>query len=248
MKMDLDNKVAFITGGAQGIGKEIALSFAKSGALIVLCDINEKTLEAAALELKTINKEIAYFKLDVSDQKDCEEVSKKAIDKYGRIDILVNNAGITRDNLIMRMSEEDFDRVISVNLKGVFNCTKIISRIMMRQRYGKIINIASVSGIVGRQGQVNYAASKAGVIAITKSVAKELASRNITVNAIAPGYIQTEMTEVLPDEIKSKMIENIPLKRAGKPLDVAHVALFLASDYSSYITGQVIVVDGGMVM
>lgn len=246
--MDLDNKVAFITGGAQGIGKEIAVSFAKNGALIVLCDINEKTLEAAMLELKTLNKEIAYFKLDVSDQKGCEEVSKKAIDKYGRIDILVNNAGITRDNLIMRMSGEDFDRVISVNLKGVFNCIKIISRIMMRQRYGKIINIASVSGIVGRQGQVNYAASKAGVIAITKSVAKELASRNITVNAIAPGYIQTEMTEVLPDEIKSKMIENIPLKRAGKPLDVAHVALFLASDYSSYITGQVIVVDGGMVM
>ncbi|MBN2324112.1 MAG: SDR family oxidoreductase, partial [Spirochaetes bacterium] len=174
--------------------------------------------------------------------------AKKAVDNYKRIDILVNNAGITRDNLIFRMSEEDFDRVIRVNLKGVFNCIKIVSRIMLRQKQGRIINLASIAGIIGNAGQVNYAASKAGVIAITKSAAKELAGKNVTVNAIAPGFIKSEMTDVLPEEVKNRYMELIPLRRPGLPEDVANAALFLASKYSSYITGQVLVVDGGMVM
>jgi 3-oxoacyl-[acyl-carrier protein] reductase len=244
----LKEKVAFITGGAQGIGREIACVYGENGAKLVICDVNESVLEKTVSELKSQGIEASGFKLDVSNADECSEVSKKAVDKYGRIDILVNNAGITRDNLLIRMSEEDFDRVISVNLRGVFNCTKAISRIMLRQKYGRIVNIASVVGIVGRVGQVNYSASKAGVIAITKSVARELASKNITANAIAPGFIKTEMTDSLPDEVKEAMLQNIPLKREGLPVDVAHVALFLASDLASYLTGQVIVVDGGMVM
>jgi 3-oxoacyl-[acyl-carrier protein] reductase len=244
----LKDKVAFITGGAQGIGKEIVKVYGDNGASVIVCDINESILDKTVSELKSQGIESLGFKLDVSSLDECNEVSKKAVDKYGRIDILVNNAGITRDNLLIRMSEEDFDRVIRVNLRGVFNCTKAVSRIMLRQRYGRIVNIASVVGIVGRVGQVNYSASKAGVIAITKSVARELASKNVTANAIAPGFIKTEMTDVLPDEVKQTMLEVIPLKREGLPLDVAHTALFLASDLASYITGQVIVVDGGMVM
>jgi 3-oxoacyl-[acyl-carrier protein] reductase len=244
----LKDKVAFITGGAQGIGKEIASEYGKNGARLFICDINESVLNKAVSDLKSDNIDAMGCKLDVSSLDECTEASKKAVDKYGRIDILVNNAGITRDNLLIRMSEEEFDGVIKVNLRGVFNCTKVISRIMLRQRYGRIVNIASVVGIVGRVGQVNYSASKAGVIAITKSVARELASKNITANAIAPGYIKTEMTDILSDEVKQAMVENIPLKREGLPLDIAHAALFLASDLASYVTGQVIVVDGGMVM
>lgn len=246
--MDLGGKVAFITGAARGIGKEIARTFANSGAYVALCDIDKDLLETSVSELREYKTKAEGFILDVSDLKSCEEAAKKVIAAFGQIDILVNNAGITRDNLLIRMSEEEFDRVININLKGVFNCIKIISRIMMKQRSGKIINIASVIGLIGNVGQANYAASKAGVIGITKSAAKELASRNITVNAVAPGYIMTEMTAGLPDEAKAKMIENIPFKRAGEPSDVANAALFLASDYSSYVTGQVIVVDGGMVM
>ena len=248
MEFKFKGKVAFITGGAQGIGKEIAWGFATHGASLIIGDINEALLPSTVAELRQLGAQIEGYVLDVSNLKSCEKTAKKAIDKYGHIDILVNNAGITRDNLLLRMSEEDFDRVIRINLKGTFNCTKIISRIMMKQRYGRIINIASIIGIIGNAGQVNYAASKAGIIGVTKSVAKEIGSRNVTVNAIAPGYIQTEMTAVLPDKVKSKMLESIPLKREGKPSDVAHAALFLASDYSSYITGQVLVVDGGMVM
>lgn len=246
--MDLGGKVAFITGAARGIGKEIARTFANSGAYVALCDIDKDLLETSVSELREYKTKAEGFILDVSDLKSCEEAAKKVIAAFGQIDILVNNAGITRDNLLIRMSEEEFDKVININLKGVFNCIKIISRIMMKQRSGKIINIASVIGLIGNVGQANYAASKAGVIGITKSAAKELASRNITVNAVAPGYIMTEMTAGLPDEAKAKMIENIPFKRAGEPSDVANAALFLASDYSSYVTGQVIVVDGGMVM
>lgn len=246
--MDLKDKVALITGGAQGIGLEIARVFAEHGATILVCDVNEKTLEAAVADLEKMGSSATGFKLDVGDLKSCTEVSKKAVDKYGRIDILVNNAGITRDNLIIRMSEEEFDRVIRVNLKGVFNCTKIISRIMLRQKHGRIINLASIAGVIGNVGQVNYAASKAGVIGITKSAAKELAGKDITVNAIAPGFIKSEMTDVLPEDVKERYLQIIPLGRPGLPRDVANAALFLASDYASYITGQVIVVDGGMVM
>ncbi len=246
--MDLKDKVALITGGAQGIGLEIARVFAEHGATLLVCDVNEKALEAAVADLEKMGSSATGFKLDVGDLESCAEVSKKAVDKYGRIDILVNNAGITRDNLIIRMSEEEFDRVIRVNLKGVFNCTKIISRIMLRQKYGRIINLASIAGVIGNAGQVNYAASKAGVIGITKSAAKELASKDITVNAIAPGFIKSEMTDVLPEDVKERYLRVIPLGRPGLPRDVANAALFLASHYSSYITGQVIVVDGGMVM
>jgi 3-oxoacyl-[acyl-carrier protein] reductase len=246
--MDLKDKVALITGGAQGIGFEIARVFAEHGATLLVCDVNEKTLEAAVSDLEKMGSSATGFRLDVGDLESCAEVSKKAVDKYGRIDILVNNAGITRDNLIIRMSEEEFDRVIRVNLKGVFNCTKIISRIMLRQKHGRIINLASIAGVIGNVGQVNYAASKAGVIGITKSAAKELASKDITVNAIAPGFIKSEMTDVLPEDMKQRYLQIIPLRRPGLPRDVANAALFLASDYSSYITGQVIVVDGGMVM
>ena len=246
--MDLKGKVAFITGGARGIGKEIAALYAKNGANLVICDIAEDILYETVSELKKFKIEAEGYLLDVRDLKKCEDVVKKAIDKLGRIDILVNNAGITRDNLLIRMSEDEFDSVIAINLKGVFNCTKIVSRIMMRQKSGRIINMASIVGIRGNAGQVNYSSSKAGIIGLTKSAARELGSRNVTVNAIAPGYIKTEMTEVLSEEVKAQMLATVPLNRPGTPSDVANAALFLASDYSSYITGQVIVVDGGMVM
>jgi len=246
--MKFKDEVVFITGGAQGIGREIARSFADHGARIVIGDIKEDPLKDTVEELRQKGAEAEGYILDVSDLRSCEGVTKKAIDKFGRIDILVNNAGITRDNLLLRMSEEEFDRVIQINLKGTFNCTKIVSRFMMKQRFGRIINIASVIGLIGNAGQVNYAASKAGIIGVTKSVAKELGSRNVTVNAIAPGFIKTEMTDVLSEEVKAKMLESIPLKRPGTAKDVADAALFLASDYASYITGQVLVVDGGMVM
>ncbi len=246
--MDLNGKVAFITGGARGIGKEIATLYAKNGANLVICDIAEGILDETVSELKEYKIEAEGYLLDVRDLKKCEDVVKKAIDKFGRIDILVNNAGITRDNLLIRMSEDEFDSVIAINLKGVFNCTKIVARIMMRQKSGRIINMASIVGIRGNAGQVNYSASKAGILGLTKSAARELGSRNVTVNAIAPGYIKTEMTEVLSGEVKAQMLATVPLNRPGTPSDVANAALFLASDYSSYITGQVIVVDGGMVM
>jgi 3-oxoacyl-[acyl-carrier protein] reductase len=246
--MDLKGKIAFITGGARGIGFEIAKTFANAGADIIIGDIDQKNLDTAVKELKSLGVKVEGYAHDVSSLKSCEDVIKKAADQFGRIDILVNNAGITRDTLLMRMSEDDFDRVITINLKGTFNCTKVVSRIMMRQRYGRIINIASVIGLIGNVGQANYASSKAGIMGLTKSAARELAPRNVTVNAIAPGYIETEMTRVLPEEVTSQMLQNIPLARPGTPLDVANAAVFLASDYASYMTGQVLVVDGGMVM
>jgi len=247
-QMLLKDKVALITGAAQGIGWAIALLFAKEGADIAIADINIEKAEEAAKEVSKLGRKVLALQVDVTDYSQVEEAVNKILDKFKKVDILVNNAGITRDNLILRMSQEDWDKVLAVNLKGTFNCTKAVSRVMLKQHRGKIINIASIIGIIGNPGQANYSASKAGIIALTKTLAKELASRNINVNAVAPGFIQTQMTESLPEEVKQKMQEAIPLKRFGKPEDVAGVCLFLASDDADYITGQTIVVDGGMVM
>lgn len=243
----LKDKVAVITGAARGIGREIALTFAGYGAKVII-NYNGSEENAAKLveEIKAGGHEAAAFKADVSDFNQAEELMKFAVSTYGRIDILVNNAGITRDNLVLGMKEEDFDRVIDINLKGTFNCIKHVYRIMMKQKYGRIINMSSVVGVEGNAGQVNYSASKAGVIGITKSIAKELGSRGITANAIAPGFIKTDMTDSLPDKQKEAMLEHITVRRLGETSDVAETAAFLASDKASYITGQVIKVDGGM--
>lgn len=245
--MLLKDKVTIVTGGARGIGKEIALHFAQEGARLIICDINEEELEKTRGEVKNFDKSVSVFKVDVSKREEVENMVVNILDNYKRIDILINNAGITRDALILRMEEVDWDKVITVNLKSVFNCTKAVAKVMLRQREGKIINISSIIGLIGNAGQANYSASKAGIIGFTKSVAKELASRGITVNAIAPGFIQTEMTETLPQEIKDQMLKRIPMGRWGTPKDIAKVALFLASESASYVTGQVIVVDGGMI-
>lgn len=246
--MILKDKISLITGGARGIGSEIALTFAKEGSDIVICDVNQETLEATRKEIEGLGRRAEIFVVDVTNSQQVEEMANKVLDKFQKIDILVNNAGITRDSLIVRMKEEDFDKVVAVNLKGTFNCTKAVSKVMMKQRYGKIVSIASIIGIMGNAGQANYAASKAGIIGLTKSAAKELAARNINVNAIAPGFIETDMTAKLAEDIKSQMLALIPLNRFGKASDVANLALFLVSDASSYITGQVIKIDGGMVM
>ncbi|MDP2943516.1 MAG: 3-oxoacyl-[acyl-carrier-protein] reductase [Candidatus Omnitrophota bacterium] len=246
--MILKDRVALITGGARGIGRDMALLFAGEGSDIAICDVNQEALDATKKEIEALGRRAEGFIVDVTNLAQVEDMINKILDKFQKIDILVNNAGITRDSLIVRMSEKDFDSVIAVNLKGTFNCTKSVSKVMMKQRYGKIISIASIIGIIGNAGQANYAASKAGIIGLTKSVAKELASRNINVNAIAPGFIETDMTAKLADDVKSQMLTLIPLNRFGKAIDVAKAALFLASDTSSYITGQVIQVDGGMVM
>jgi len=246
--MILKDKVAIITGGGRGIGKEIALTLAEAGANIVLVDVDEKTLEETSNEISGKGVQTLTVKTDVSNLAETEKLADQVNEKFGKIDILVNNAGITRDNLIIRMREEEWDKVLAINLKGTFNCTRAVSRYMIKQRSGKIVNIASIIGIGGNIGQANYAASKAGIIAFTKSAAKEFASRNINVNAIAPGFIQTVMTEVLKEEVKQKMLERIPLGRLGSPRDVANLVLFLVSDAANYITGQTIVIDGGMVM
>ncbi len=246
--MIFKDKISLITGGARGIGREIALTFAQEGSDILICDVNEEALSETKGEIENLGRRAETFLVDVTNLQQVEEMVNKALDKFQKIDILVNNAGITRDALIVRMSEQEFDQVIAVNLKGTFNCTKAVSRVMMKQRYGKIVSIASIIGIMGNAGQANYAASKAGIIGLTKSVAKELASRNVNVNAIAPGFIETDMTAKLPEDVKSQMLALIPLNRFGKASDVAKLAMFLASDASSYITGQVIQVDGGMVM
>ena len=245
--MLLKDKVAIITGGARGIGKEIALTFAREGANVVIADINSQTLAETEKEIASCGVEVLTFTVDVTDYRQVEQMVNKTLDKFKKIDILISNAGITADALLVRMKEEDWDRVLAVNLKGTFNCTKAVSRVMLKQRSGKIINIASIIGLIGNVGQANYAASKAGVIGLTKSAARELAPRGINVNAIAPGFIQTEMTQRLPEEVKSKMLEAIPLKKFGQPHDVARLAAFLASEEAGYITGQVICVDGGMV-
>ena len=246
--MRLEGKVALITGGARGIGQAIAMTFAREGADIVVADVNLEIAQKTASEIEGLGRKAMALAMDVTNYTAVEEGVNKILDKMGKVDILVNNAGITKDNLLLRMSLADWDAVINVNLKGTFNCIKAVSRSMIKQRSGRIISIASIIGLMGNPGQANYAASKAGIIALTKTVAKELASRNINANAVAPGFIQTEMTAKLPEEIKKKMLEAIPLGKLGTPEDVANVCLFLASQESSYITGQVITIDGGMVM
>ena len=246
--MKLQGKVALITGGARGIGREIALLFAKEGADIVICDVNKEVALGTQKEIEALGRRALSFETDVTVFKQVEEMMNIILDNFKHLDILVNNAGITRDNLLLRMSEEDWDRVLAVNLKGVFSCTKAASRIMIKQRAGKIVNIASIIGIMGNAGQANYAASKGGIISFTKSIAKELASRNVCANSVAPGFIQTAMTDKLTEDQKSAMLANIPLNRLGVPLDVANACLFLSSADSDYITGQTIVVDGGMSM
>ncbi|MBU0478530.1 3-oxoacyl-[acyl-carrier-protein] reductase [bacterium] len=245
--MKLGGKTAVVTGAAQGIGKEIACSLAKEGANVVVSDIDLELAEQTAAEIRKMGRETLVIKADVSMPEEAANIIEKTIDKLGSLDILINNAGITRDNFILRMKDEDWDKVLAINLKGTFNCIKAAAKVMLKQRKGKIVNIASIIGLIGNAGQANYAASKAGVIALTKSAAKEFGSRGITVNAIAPGFISTRMTEVLKEDTKQKMLGNIPLGRFGLPTDVANLVLFLVSDEANYITGQVINVDGGMV-
>ena len=246
--MKLKDKVALITGGARGIGQAIAMTFAREGADIVVADVNLEVAQKTASEIEALGRQALALEMDVTDYAKVEPGVNKILDKFGKVDILVNNAGITKDNLILRMSLGEWDAVINVNLKGTFNCIKAVSRPMIKQRSGKIVSIASIIGLMGNAGQANYAASKAGIIALTKTVAKELASRNINANAVAPGFIQTEMTAKLSEEVKAKMLEAIPLAKLGTPQDVANVCLFLVSEEANYITGQVITVDGGMVM
>jgi 3-oxoacyl-[acyl-carrier protein] reductase len=246
--MRLKGKVALVTGGARGIGREIALMFAREGSDMAICDVNAETLASIQKELEALNVQVIVGVVDVMNAVQADEFVQKTLDKYKKIDILINNAGITRDGLLVRMSESDWDLVLAVNLKGAFNFTKAVSKIMMKQRDGRIVNMASIIGIMGNAGQANYAASKGGLIAFTKSVAKELASRNIRANAIAPGFIQTDMTAKLSDQVKGEMLKFVPLGRFGTVQDIANLALFLAGDESSYITGQAIQIDGGMVM
>lgn len=245
----LENKVALITGASRGIGREIALTFAKSGAKIVVNYAgNEEKAQEVVDEIKNNGGEAIKIQTNVSNEEEVKAMIKETTKTFGSLDILVNNAGITRDNLLMRMSESDFDDVIDINLKGVFLCTKAVTRQMMKQRSGRIINVSSVVGISGNPGQANYVSAKAGVIGLTKSSAKELAARNILVNAIAPGFIATEMTDQLSDNQKEQIFDLIPLGKLGAAADVANAAMFLASEQSNYITGQTIQVDGGMVM
>lgn len=246
--MKLNGKVALVTGAAQGIGKAIALLLARNGADIVVSDINLEKAEETAKEIRAIGPKAMAVKVDVANLSDVERMVTGILEKLAKIDILVNNAGITRDKLILRMTEEDWDAVLGVNLKGTFNCTKAVVRHMAKQRSGKIVNIASVVGEMGNAGQANYSASKAGVIGLTKTIAREYAQRGINVNAIAPGYIETPMTEALPEKAKEELIKLIPMDRLGKPEDVAEAVLFLVSEESSYITGQVLNVNGGIYM
>lgn len=246
----LKEKVALITGASQGIGKEVALTLAGYGASIAVNYYPGCEADAAAVVKEAEELGVKAFAVegDVTDFDGVKEMLDKVVAEFGRIDILVNNAGITKDNLALKMSEKDFDAVIAVNLKGTFNCMKHISKIMLKQKYGRIINMSSIVGVHGNAGQINYSATKAGVIGMAKSLAQELGSRNITVNAVAPGFIDTDMTKVLPEDVKKQMLAEIPLRRMGQVKDIAEAVAFLASDRASYITGQTLLVDGGMGM
>lgn len=244
----LANKVAVVTGAGRGIGRAVALAYARMGADVACVSRTEENSAKVAAEVEALGRRAWAVAVDVSDTAAVDAAAGKILDDAGRVDILVNNAGVTRDNLLMRMSEEEWDTVINTNLKGAFNFTKALTRPFIKQRSGRIINIASVIGLIGNAGQSNYAASKAALIGFTKSVAKELAPRGITANAIAPGFIETDMTAALDDKVRESIIGNVPLGRFGSPDDIAHAAVFLAMEPSGYITGQVLTVDGGMVM
>lgn len=247
--MSLQGKTAIVTGGGRGIGRAICLEFAAQGAnLVINYAGNSEAAEKTAADCEALGAKAAIIKADVSKSEEVDAIFALAVEEFGRVDILVNNAGVTKDKLIMAMSEEDFDKVVDTNLKGAFLCMKAASKLMMKQRSGRIINMSSVVGVRGNAGQVNYAASKAGIIGMTKSLAKELAGRNVTVNAIAPGFIDTDMTAVLSDKVKEAILGDIPMKKLGKPEDIAKTAAFFAQDEAGYITGQVICVDGGMAM
>ena len=245
---DLQGRIALVTGGAQGIGRAIAEELAAAGAVIVLADVNEAKLAETVAEMKAQGIDASAFTVNVSSQESIEAGAKAIIEKFGKVEILVNNAGITRDNLMLRMKPADWDLVLSINLTGAFLLTQALLSPMLKNRWGRIVNIASVVGRAGQAGQVNYAASKAGLIGLTRSLAREVASRNITVNAVAPGYIETPMTAVLSEEVSKAMLATVPLGRRGTPKDVAQAVKFLASDAASYITGHVLDVNGGMFM
>ncbi len=246
--MELVGKLALVTGAAQGIGKAVALLLARHGADVVVSDVNLEKAEETSREVQSLGRSAMAVKVDVSRPEDVEKMVQAVLDRFGKIDILVNNAGIARDKLILRLTEDDWDAVLDVNLKGTFNCTKAVVKHMSRQRSGKIVSIASVVGEMGNAGQANYSASKAGVIGFTKTVAREFAQRGINVNAIAPGYIQTPMTDALPEKAKEELKRLIPMERLGQPEDVAQAVLFLVSEGSSYITGHVLNVNGGIYM
>ncbi len=248
MELTLTNRKAVVTGGGAGIGRQIALTLAQAGAAVAVCDLATETANSVAEEVAAQGGKARAYGVDVADFASVEAVVSRVVEDLGGIDILINNAGITRDGLLLRMTEADFDRVVAVNLKGAFNFTKLGARPMMKTRWGRIVNISSVIGQMGNAGQANYAAAKAGLLGLTKSAARELAGRNITVNAIAPGFIATAMTEKLDAATRESYIHNIPLQRAGTVEDVAAACLFLCSDLAGYITGQVIRVDGGMLM
>lgn len=244
--MKLENKIALITGGAKGIGRSIALKLAEEGANVLIADVEDaiKTVD----EIKANGRMSGCYKLNVTNSAEVDKIIEQIIGEHGKIDVLVNNAGITRDNLFLRMKEYEWDQVIAVNLKGVFNCTKAVLKYMIKERSGKIVNISSVVGRVGNVGQANYSASKAGVIGFTKTIAREVASRGINVNAIAPGFIDTDMTKKLPEKAKEQVLAGIPFKKMGEVEDVANLVCFLVTDEAKYITGQVINVDGGLAM
>ncbi|MBS4189189.1 3-oxoacyl-[acyl-carrier-protein] reductase [Bacillus sp. FJAT-49705] len=247
--MKLEGKIALITGASRGIGREIALELARQGAdVVVNYSGSEERANHVVAEIKEMGRNAIAVQCDVSNSDSVATMVKETIDTFGKLDILVNNAGITKDNLLMRMKEDEWDDVININLKGVFLCTKAVTRQMMKQRSGRIINISSIVGVSGNPGQANYVAAKSGVIGLTKTSAKELSSRGITVNAVAPGFITTDMTDKLNEEVKEQMLKQIPLSRFGEPADIANVVVFLASDDSRYMTGQTLHVDGGMVM
>ncbi|EEG79144.1 3-oxoacyl-ACP reductase FabG [Dethiobacter alkaliphilus] len=246
--MRLKDKVAIITGGGSGIGKEGAVLYCKEGAKVVVADFSEENGQKTVAELKDAGFEVSFFKVNVVDGKQVKEMVDFTIEKYGRVDVLVNNAGITQDSMLLKMTDEQFDRVIDINLKGVFNCSREVAAKMIEQGSGRIINTSSVVGVYGNVGQTNYAATKAGVIGMTKSWAKELGPKGITVNAVAPGYIQTEMTKKIPEKLLEMIKEKTPLKRLGQPLDVAKVYLFLASSEADFLNGTVVNVDGGLVL